>query len=511
MICHRFRVILAVLLTLAAAGRSLAEENPSRGSATVGSKAFTESVILGEMLKLLGEQQNIDVDHRHNVGGTRILWEALRSGQLDAYPEYTGTLGEEIFSSRDIEGIDALRAEVQANGIRMTAPLGFNNTYVLGMRESRAKELNIRTIGDLRNHPDLVLRFSNEFLKRADGWQALAAAYKLPQRDVRGLEHALAYQAINVGTIDVTDLYATDAKIDKLGLRRLDDDLGHFPAYEAVFLYRADLQERFPAWVASLHRLEGRISARRMTQLNAAVELDGRAESQVASDALADLLDVDVDVHPPSVVRKILTYTLEHLNMVSVSLLAATLLALPLGILAAKVDKLAQPILGITGIIQTIPAIALLVMLIRPISYISDDLGYPQAVVALFLYSLLPIVRNTFTGLQGITPSLRESAVALGLPWHVRLWRIELPLASRTILAGIKTAAVINVGFATLGGFIGAGGYGDPIFTGIRLNNYGVIMQGAIPAAALALVVQGLFELLERAIVPAGLRLRPVE
>jgi osmoprotectant transport system permease protein len=145
------------------------------------------------------------------------------------------------------------------------------------------------------------------------------------------------------------------------------------------------------------------------------------------------------------------------------------------------------------------------------VSYFSDELGYPQAVVALFLYSLLPIVRNTYTGLRGISPQLQESAVALGLPPLVRLCRIELPLASRTILAGVKTAAVINVGFATLGGFIGAGGYGEPIFTGIRLNDYGVILEGAVPAAVLALLVQGLFELVDRMVVPKGLRLKALE
>ena len=147
-------------------------------------------------------------------------------------------------------------------------------------------------------------------------------------------------------------------------------------------------------------------------------------------------------------------------------------------------------------------------LLIRPVSYFSDELGYPQAVVALFLYSLLPIVRNTYVGLRGIPPQLLESAIALGLPGWVRLWRIELPLASRMILAGVKTAAVINVGFATLGGFIGAGGYGEPIFTGIRLNNYGVILQGAVPAAVLALLVQAVFELVDRILVPKGLRIR---
>jgi osmoprotectant transport system permease protein len=248
-----------------------------------------------------------------------------------------------------------------------------------------------------------------------------------------------------------------------------------------------------------------------MMDMNARVELDGFSESRAAADFLTEARGIRSRVQDQSVVQDIARYTLEHLNMVAVSLAAAMLAAIPLGIVAARRAELAQPILGVVGIIQTIPSIALLVLLIRPVSYFSDELGYPQAVVALFLYSLLPIVRNTYTGLRSISPQLQESAIALGLPPLIRLWRIELPLASRTILAGVKTAAVINVGFATLGGFIGAGGYGEPIFTGIRLNKYEVILQGAVPAAMLALLVQGLFELADRIVVPKGLRLKPLE
>ena len=477
----------------------------------IGSKAFTESVILGEMALHLAADADLPASHNDNLGGTRILWEALLAGQIDVYPEYTGTLSEEIFAGQDVHGGEALRAKIAEHDLRMLRPLGFNNTYVIGMKEETAVELGIETISDLRDHPDLTLRFSNEFMKRADGWEALAERYRFPHEDVRGLEHALAYEAIDKGVIQVTDLYATDAKIRKLGLRRLADDLGHFPEYHAVFLYRADLENRAPQLVAALHALEGNIHEEAMIGLNADVELDGLSETRVAADFLTDELGIQVSVREHSVVHDIARYTAEHLNMVAVSLCSATLVAIPLGILATRSARLAQPILGAVGIIQTIPSIALLVLLIRPVSYFSDVLGYPQAVVALFLYSLLPIVRNTHAGLRGISPQLQESAIALGLPPWVRLWRIELPLASRMILAGVKTAAVINVGFATLGGFIGAGGYGEPIFTGIRLNDYGVILQGAVPAAVLALLVQGLFELVDRLVVPKGLRLKTLE
>jgi osmoprotectant transport system permease protein len=497
-----------LLVWLALVPPGLADESKT---VRIGSKAFTESVILAEIVAHLAKSEGFEPEHIEGLGGTRLLWEALLAGQIDIYPEYTGTMSEEIFAGEGVHGVAALRTKLPESGLQMTGPLGFNNTYVIGMKHQLAAELGIHTISDLRDHPDLTLRFSNEFMKRADGWGALAQRYQLPHQDVRGLEHALAYEALDKGVIQVTDLYATDAKIRKLKLRRLKDDLAHFPQYHAVFVYRVELEQQGLALVAALQPLEAAVDQAAMTNLNARVELDGLSESQVAADFLVEARGIRSRVQDQSAVRDITRYTLEHLNMVAVSLTAAVLVAIPLGIVAARKSELAQPILGVVGIIQTIPAIALLVLLIRPVSYFSDELGYPQAVVALFLYSLLPIVRNTYTGLRGISPQLHESSVALGLPPWVRLWRIELPLASRMILAGVKTAAVINVGFATLGGFIGAGGYGEPIFTGIRLNDYGVILQGAVPAAALALLVQGLFELVDRIVVPKGLRLIPLE
>ena len=498
--------LLLVWLVLVPPG--LADESTT---VRIGSKAFTESVILAEIVAHLAENEGLEAEHIEGLGGTRLLWEALLTGQIDIYPEYTGTMSEEILAGQGVHGVAALRTKLAEFGLKMTDPLGFNNTYVIGMKEELAAELGIRSISDLRVRPDLTLRFSNEFMKRADGWGALAQRYQLPHQDVRGLEHALAYEALDKGVIQVTDLYATDAKIRMLRLRRLKDDLAHFPQYHAVFVYRTELEQRAPAFLPALQTLEAAIDETTMTNMNARVELDGLSESRIAADFLAEARGIWSRIRDESIVRDIVRYTLEHLNMVAVSLAAAMLVAIPLGIVAARKVELAQPILGVAGIIQTIPAIALLVLLIRPVSYFSDELGYPQAVVALFLYSLLPIVRNTYTGLRGISPQLHESAVALGLPSWVRLWRIELPLASRTVLAGVKTAAVINVGFATLGGFIGAGGYGEPIFTGIRLNDYGVILQGAVPAAVLALLVQGLFEFVDRVVVPQGLRLKLLE
>lgn len=466
----------------------------------IGSKNFTESVVLGEIARLAARENGVGVQHRQALGGTRILWRALEHGDIDAYPEYTGTLTHELLHGVPPNaGIDVLRARLKPLGIGITDPLGFNNTYAIGMRAKEAEKLHIHSISDLAQHPDLKLAFSNEFMNRADGWPGLKAAYHLPMT-ARGMDHDLAYRALAAGAVDAIDLYSTDAEIAYYHLRVLKDDRHYFPRYDAVYLYRLDLEQRAPRFVAALNNLAGSIDAGQMRAMNKAVKLDGKDASVVA----AAFLGVDAENSTsggfwPRLAR----YTLEHLALVGISLSLAILIAVPLGILAARRRRLGQLVLGLTGILQTVPSLALFVFMIPLFG-----IGAEPAIAALFLYSLLPIVRNTHAGLTGIEPSLLESAAALGLTPRIRLWRIELPLALRPILAGVKIAAVINVGTATLGALIGAGGYGQPILTGIRLDDIGLIMEGAVPAALLALAMQGVFETIERVLTPRGLRLR---
>jgi osmoprotectant transport system permease protein len=495
---------VSVLRACAALAALLATVGGASAQVAIGSKKFTESVLLGEIAARLVRDAGVEAVHRRELGGTRVLWSALLSGEIDAYPEYTGTILQEILAGRDVPDEAALREALGEHGVEMGGALGFNNTYAIGMREADAEALGVRVISDLRRHPELRFGFTSEFMDRADGWPSLRDAYDLRQRDVRGLDHDLAYRGLASGAIDVMDLYSTDAEIRYYGLRVLVDDAQHFPAYRAVILRRADLLGRAPRAERALARLEGRIDAAAMSAMNARAKLERVPEGRVASEFLADALAIRSEARQETLSARLFARTLEHLALVGISLSAAIALAVPLGVLAARRARLGQAILGGLGIVQTIPALALLVVLIGPLG-----IGAPPAIAALFLYSLLPIVRNTFAGLHDIPPPLRESAEALGLPALARLRRVELPLAARSILAGVKTSAVINIGTATLGALIGAGGYGQPILTGIRLDNYALILEGAIPAAALALVVQGLFELLERLVVPRGLRLAP--
>ena len=365
----------------------------------IGSKSFTESVILGELVNYTVQNTGQPSIHRQAMGGTRLLWNALKNGEIDIYPEYTGTITQEIFSTELINNQTDIHTILASHGIRMTRPLGFNNTYAIGMTEARANTLGIKSISDLQDYPKLRFGFSNEFMARGDGGPSLRKRYILPQQRVNGLEHDLAYRALNAGDIDAIDLYMTDADIQYYKLRVLHDDLAHFPEYHAVLLYRDDLK---PKAMEALADLEDTIDHNAMRAMNAEVKIEGKSESRVAAEFLKNETGVSVSYAEESITGRIFRTTKEHIILVVISLSAAILIALPLGIISAHFPRPGQIILSIAGIIQTIPALALLVFMIPFLG-----IGAPAAIAALFLYSLLPIIRNTYAGLHDITQSLR--------------------------------------------------------------------------------------------------------
>ncbi len=463
----------------------------------VGSKKFTESYVLGEIAKTVLERAHFEVEERAGMGGTIILWQALQGGQIDLYPEYTGTISEEILKTKQPISEDEMRKGLAQLGVGMSRDLGFNNTYALVMRRSEAARLGIKRISDLRVHPELKVGLTHEFLDRQDGWRPLLGRYGLTVPNVSGIDHAIGYAALAKGSIDLKDAYSTDAKIQENDLVVLADDQHFFPEYQAVYLYRQKLD---PRAIEALNHF-GTIDEMKMTALNATAE---RTKNYAYAAAQYFNHSPNEPSAPPvqQLAPKLARWIARHLELAGLSLFFSILVGLPLGITASRGGALGQTILAIVGMIQTIPSLALLALLV-PFLGISAT----TAVIALFLYGLLPIVRNTATGLQDIAPALRDSAIALGLEPMARLRKIYLPLASRTILAGIKTSAVINIGTATLAALIGAGGLGEPILSGLNLNDNVTILEGAIPAALLALLVQGLFDLLDRFLIPRGLRL----
>jgi osmoprotectant transport system permease protein len=466
---------------------------------TVASKSFTESVILGEMVAALVRGAGLPVEHRRQLGGTEVVFRALETGAVDVYPEYTGTLTKEIL--RNEANGRSLADVLAAHGLRATKPLGFDNSYGLAMTEARASALGVRRISDLAAHPELRLVFSNEVMNRGDGWPGLRARYGL-HHEARGMDHDLAYRAIGSGGADITDVYTTDPEIHAYKLRVLDDDRHFFTTYEALLLYRADLATRVPAAVAAFERLEGKLENPTMIGLNERAKMAGVAESEVAIDFVtANVSDKAIAAPRQHAVSSMAARAGEHTALVLLSLLAAIALAVPLGIVAARLPRLGRFVVGAAGLLQTIPSLALLVLLIPLLG-----IGSPPVIAALFLYGLLPIVRNTHAGLIGIAEPLEISARALGLPPNARLRLVELPLALPYIVAGIKTSAVIAVGTATVGALVGAGGFGQPILTGIRLNDFGLILQGAVPAAVMAVGLEALLGAVEKRVVPRGLR-----
>jgi osmoprotectant transport system permease protein len=473
----------------------------------VGSKRFTESYILGEILTQTAARTG-PAEHKQGLGNTAIVLGALRSGAIDVYPEYLGTIDLEILKNPQPTSLDAMRAALRPLGLGVAVPLGFSNGYALAVRG----DANPRRLSDLASHPEIKIGLSHEFLGRADGWPGLARRDgQAPQP--RGRDHGIADEALAQRQVDAIDIYSTDAKIRQYGLRVLDDDKQYFPRYDAVLLYRLDVPQRFPQAWRAIGRLEGSIKADDMIAMNAAAELDGQSFAAIAKAWLGrvDGSPVHAFNRPSNAATMrtpvgrdgLLTKTFgngfaslarQHLLLVVFAVLLGCIAGIPLGIVAALVPRLRQAVLAVAGVLQTVPSLALLAILIPLLGRI----GTIPALVALCAYALLPIVRNTCTGLLQVPVGLRTAALALGLTRRQSLLQVELPLAAPTILAGIKTAAVMSVGTATIAAFIGAGGFGERITTGLALNDNDMLLAGAIPAALLALLTQAAFEVGER-------------
>ena len=466
----------------------------------VGGKIFTESYILGEIAaQSIAAHSSVPVERKLGMGSTGILFEALKGGAIDVYPDYTGTLAEAILKQPQLKSVDEIRNALIPMDLVISGPLGFNDTYAIAVKDGFATEHQLRTISDLRRvQSGLRAAFSYEFMDRKDGYPGMVDDYRLhidPQKVTR-MEHSLSFQAIGDDAVDVIDVYSTDAKIKKFNLRLLEDDRGYFPVYQAVWVARKGFVDRHPQEWAILRKLEGSISESAMQDMNAQADIQKQSFRKVASQFLGATAP-----ETQSGAQKIWQRTREHLWLVGVALMFSLIVGIPLGIIAVRFHAAGQGILIVSALVQTIPSLALLCFLIPLFG-----VGTKPALAALCLYSLLPVVLNTFTGVRGVDPLHLENARAFGLNRRQVLFRIVLPLASPTMLAGIKTATIVSIGTATLAALVGAGGYGAPIVSGLSLNDIPTILTGAIPAALMALIAHGLFELLGWALIPTGLR-----
>ncbi len=486
-------IMLTVLLPGAA---------PAGDSIVIGGKIFTEAYVLGEIAAQTVEASStVPVTRKLGMGSTGILFEALKSGAIDVYSDYTGTLAEAILKKPDLKSLDEIRAALGALDLTISGSLGFNDTYALAVKESFAEQHQLHTIGDLIPIQSGVrAAFSYEFMDRKDGYPGLVNNYHLAfdTQKVSRMEHSLSFQAIDQNAVDLIDVYSTDAKIKKLHLRLLKDDHNYFPVYQAVWVASKSFVAEHPREWQALLALEGRISETAMLDMNAQADIQKIPFNKIAAQFLGSEAR-----NSEGWWQEVGRRTREHLWLVGVSLLFSVLVGIPLGIAAVRFHATGQAILLSSAIIQTVPSLALLCFLIPVFG-----VGTKPALAALCLYSLLPVVLNTFTGIRAVNPIHLENARAFGLNRRQVLFRVVLPLASPTLLAGIKTATIVSIGTATLAALVGAGGYGAPIVSGLALNDVHTILTGAIPAALMALVAHGIFELLGVVLIPAGLRRR---
>jgi osmoprotectant transport system permease protein len=494
---RRVSIIAIVLATLWSCTSFAAD------SIVIGGKIFTESYVLGEMAaQTIESSSRVPVTRKLGMGSTGILFEALKSGAIDVYPDYTGTLAEAILKRPELKSLDEIRRALSDLGLTISGSLGFNDTYALAVKDEFAEKHALRSIGDLIPIESGVrAAFSYEFMDRRDGYPGLIDSYHLgfsPQK-VNRMEHSLSFQAIDQDAVDLIDVYSTDAKIKKLHLRVLKDDHNYFPVYQAVWVARKAFVDTHPREWQALLGLEGKISEGAMLDMNAQADIQKIGFGQIAAQFLGSTAP---ESH--GWLHEVARRTKEHLWLVGISLLFSVLVGIPLGVTAVRFHAAGQAILLSSAVVQTVPSLALLCFLIPVFG-----VGTKPALAALCLYSLLPVVLNTFTGIRAVNPVHLENARAFGLNRRQVLFRVVLPLASPTLLAGIKTATIVSIGTATLAALVGAGGYGAPIVSGLSLNDVPTILTGAIPAALMALVAHGLFELLGMMLIPAGLRRRP--
>lgn len=510
-----------------------AQDAPAdRAPVVVASKPFGESYLLAEMFAQLLEAHGVRVERRPGLGTTEITFGALRTGAVDVYPEYTGTgllailhdtLPPDVLADPRRVFTHVARVFASRHGVRWLPPLGFQNTYAIAVRPETAAQYRLRTLSDLaRESAQLTAGFTPDFIGRSDGLAGLVRVYGagIRPRTVRPLLPALKYQAIAGGAVDVIDGFSTDGLLERYDLVVLEDDRHFFPPYEAAAVLGPRAAARADV-VAALTLLSGRIGEETMRSLNRRVEVDGEDVRAVAASALGTLGLVNApggaSAAPVATAERdrsfgtylwsrrepLLRLALRHLALVALALGAATLVAVPLGLALERGRGAAGPALGGLGVLQTIPSIALLAFMVPLLG-----VGVVPALVALWLYALYPIARGTYTGVRDADPAAVEAAEALGMTPAQRLFRVRLPLAAPVVMAGVRTAAVITVGAATLAAFIGAGGLGEPIVTGLALADTHMVLSGALPAAALALLVDGVLALVERSVAPAHLRRR---
>lgn len=474
------------------------------------------------MLAQLLEADGQEVVRKMNLGGTKVAFDALNHGGIHVYSDYTGTgyvMILKMNGERNPQKVHDIvsREFLSRFDIQWSESLGFNNTYALTIRKADSSFKNFKTISDVSGKvSSYKIAAPYEFMERKDGFKGLSNEYNLnfAKDKLTSMNAGLMYAAIKDKQVDFIVSYSTDGRIKAFNLRILKDDKNYFPPYNAAYLAKKDSFKKFPLLQKNIEKLEGLINEEEMIEMNDQVDRLKQEPKDVAKNYLISKGLLKGEVIHQEVETSFIQFMIsrradlfkliwEHLLLSFVAIFAALLISLPTGVLLTKKEKLAKVVFPIVNTIQTIPSLALLGFLI-PIM----GIGFAPAVLALFLYSLLPLVRNTYEGIKGVDRNFVEASKGIGLTNTQILLKVEIPLALPIILAGLRTATVIVIGTATLAALIGAGGLGDPIFRGVSTVNSNLILLGAVPAALLAIIADKLIGWSETHLVSKGIRLK---
>ncbi len=505
------RVAIALLALVAIA---LTATAAPPGTIRVGSKNFTEQEILGELVaQLLERRTDLRVERKLGLIGTNVCHDALVGGELDVYVEYTGTglvniLGGEPRGSGADVAFTVAREYRERFGLDWLPPIGFENTYAIAVRRDVADRLGWRTASDIVPIADtLRIGMAQEFAERQDGLPGFLETYGIDRfADTIDLDPGLMYDAVGgeAAQVDLIFGFSTDGRIQTYDLSVLEDDRNFFPPYDAAPVLRGDTLRQYPQIADALALLAGTIDAAEMGRMNYAVDVERRRPADVAREWIDARLGQSgateiVERADPGLIEmfvsrraEITSELVQHIWLTTVGVGIALVIGIPVGIAIQRTPALRAPALAVTEVLQTIPSLAMLAFLF----VIYQLLGDVPAITALVLYALLPIVLNTFTGINEVPPQLVEAARGLGMSSWQRLRMVEIPLALPMIIAGVRTATVLTIGIATLATFIGAGGLGVFIARGLARGDARLPLLGALPAAVLAvlagLVIRGL-------------------
>jgi len=444
-------------------------------SITIGAKKFTEANVMAYVLAhtLKSIDSSLDIKVLENLGGTGIVTTATENQEIDLYVDYTGTL-KETFKTTD----ETLPGELLKHNLKFGFELGFNNSYGMAVKHHST----LSKMSDIKNHHRLGI--SHEFLKRKDGFSGLASHYGFNIKPLV-IEYSLLQHSLKSDKLDIIEIFTTDAKIIKYNLKVLKDDQHFYKRYDALVVFNKTFYEQNKQLVSDLSsKLFLKISDKQIQKLNHLVDIEGLNYEESARSFTKSNTHIK-----SSYESTIWPHFYEHLEYLFLTIIICIFIGVPLGVTTAKSQLFERVILSLISITQTIPSLALLVFLIPLFG-----LGKTTTLIALCLYGLLPIVKSTHMGIKKIPKELSEYSKLIGMSFFQRIFKIEIPLALIDIVSGVKLTAIYTIGVTVIAAFVGAGGLGTLIVTGLSLNNTDIILQGALPSAGLAIIVEIIFQ-----------------